>query len=252
MTTNAEWPVAFFDDDYLRIYRPTMTPERTSAEADFIAGALAPPAGARVLDLGCGFGRHAIAMAGRGYEMTGVDFNPRYLEIAGQEAAAAGVRVRWRTGDMRALEFDGEFDAAYSYFSSFGYYGDDENEQVLAGIARALKPGGRFLLDMVNRDRILVDPNLRTWAQRDDGALFVEEVSIDLRASRLVSRQRLIDPRGGPQVTKEYSLRVYTCAELTALLRRQGLRVVDAWGGPAREPYAADSRRLILLSERAA
>ena len=252
MNSHPEWPVAFFDDDYLRIYRPTFTAEGTATEVDFIEGALAPPPGGAVLDLGCGYGRHATALARRGYAVTGLDFNASYLEIATQEAAAANIAVAWRTGDMRALGFEREFDGVYSFFTSFGYYGDEENEQVLAGIARALKPGGRFLIDMVNRDGILIHPDLRTWSQREDGALFMEEVSLDLVASRVVSRQQLIDPRGGPRVTKEYSLRVYTCAELTALLRRHGLRVLEVWGGSSREPYIAESRRLVLLSERIA
>ena len=252
MTPQPEWPVAFFDDDYLRIYRPTFTPERTSSEVDFIEGALSLPTGGAVLDLGCGLGRHATAMARRGHAVTGLDFNARYLEIAEQEAKAAGVNVRWRQGDMRAMGFGPEFDGVYSFFTSFGYYDDEENEAVLTGIAKALKPGGRFLIDMVNRDGILVHPNLRTWAQREDGALFMEEVSIDLGASRVVSRQQLIDPRGGPQVTKEFSLRVYTCAELTALLRHHGMRVLEVWGGAGREAYDTESRRLILLSERVA
>ena len=252
MNSHPEWPVAFFDDDYLRIYRPMFTAEGTSAEVDFIEGALAPPAGGTVLDLGCGYGRHATALAERGYAVTGLDFNAHYLEIAGQEAAAAGVVVKWRAGDMRTLGFEGEFDGVYSFFTSFGYYDDEENELVIEGIARALRPGGRFLIDMVNRDGILVHPDLRTWSQREDGALFMEEVSLELAASRVWSRQQLIDPRGGPRVVKEYSLRVYTCAELTSMLRRHGLAVREVWGGAERGPYTTESRRLVLLSERGA
>jgi len=245
-----DWPVAFFDDDYLRIYRPQFTPERTAAETRFIAESLKAPAGGDVLDLACGFGRHAIGMAKLGFSVTGLDFNPRYLEIAAADAAAAGVRVAWRTGDMRRLGFDRTFDAVYSYFTSFGYFDDDENEQVLAGIAKALRPGGSVLLEMANRDRLLTHPQERTWSQRDDGALLMEEITLEWVTSRVISRQHLIDPQGGTHVTKEFSLRTYTCAELSALLRRQGLNVRAVQGGIEGQPYMPDSRRLVLVAER--
>lgn len=252
MSQQPEWPVAFFDDDYLRIYRPTFTPERTAAEVDFIEGLLALPPGAAVLDLACGYGRHAIGMAQRGYRVTGLDFNPHYLEIAAADARAAGAEVAWRAGDMRALPFAGEFAGAYSFFTSFGYFGDEENELVLAGIARALQPGGKFVIDMMNRDWLLTHPQQRTWTQREDGALFMEETSLELAASRVVARQILIDPQGGPQVTKEYFLRAYTCAELTALLRRHGLAVREVYGGTDRRAYDTEARRLVLVADRSA
>ena len=247
-----DWPVAFFDDDYLRIYRPHFTPERTAAETEFIAGMLALPEGAGVLDLACGFGRHAIGMARRGYRVTGLDFNPHYLEIAAADAAAAGVQVAWRSGDMRELGDAPDYDGVYSFFTSFGYFADEENERVLAAVARVLRPGGRFLLDVMNRDWILTHTEQRTWAQREDGALLMEETSLDLAESRVVARQILLDPQGGPQVTKQYSLRAYTCAELSALLRRHGFVVHEVVGGSRREPYSTESRRLILLAERRA
>jgi len=249
MKPRAEWPVAFFDDEYLKIYRTSFTPETTAREADFIESALALPKGAAVLDLACGGGRHAIRMAQRGYRLTGADFNPRYLEIAAAEARQAGVAVEWMALDMRALDFEGRFDAVYSYFTSFGYYSDEENEMVLARIARALKPGGRLLLDMANRDWGVTHPAQRTWSQREDGALLMEELTIDLKTSRVISRLTLIESQGA-RVTKEFELRVYTCAELTALLRRHGLTVREVWGGADRSEYSTESRRLILLAEK--
>ncbi len=252
MTHEPEWPVAFFDEDYLRIYRPQFLPERTEAETRFIAASLRAPQGGEVLDLACGFGRHAIGMAQLGYEVTGVDFNPRYLDIAATDAAAAGVVVTWRSGDMRTLDHDRAFDGVYSYFTSFGYFDDDDNERVLAGVARALRPGGRVLLEMMNRDWLLTHPQQRTWTQRDDGALLMEETALELVPSRVVSRQLLIDPKGGTQVTKQFFLRTYTCAELTALLRRHGLDVSEVTGGASGEPYGTDSRRLAIVAERRA
>ena len=141
---------------------------------------------------------------------------------------------------MRALPFDAEFASVYSFFTSFGYYGDDENEQVLAGIARALKPGGRFLIEMLNRDWLLTHPQQLVWTQREDGSFLMEETIIELAESRVVTRQTLIDPTGGPKVNKEYALRAYTCAELTSLLRRHGLKVIATWGGIQREPYSTE------------
>jgi SAM-dependent methyltransferase len=252
MDPKPDWPVAFFDDDYLRIYRPQFSPERTAAETRFIADSLALPAAAEVLDLACGFGRHAIGMAKLGYRVTGLDFNPGYLEIAAVDAREAGASVTWRAGDMRDLGPAPAFDGVYSYFTSFGYFEDDENERVLAAVARVLRPGRRFLLDLMNRDWLLTHSQQRTWTQREDGALLMEETSLELVGSRVISRQILIDPQGGPQVTKEFSLRAYTCAELSALLRRHGFRVLEVLGGVAREPFSAESRRLVILAERGA
>jgi SAM-dependent methyltransferase len=246
--TPTDWPVAFFDDDYLRIYRPMLTEEQTAHEVEFIEWALRIAPASTVLDLACGYGRHAIGMARRGHRVTGVDFNARYLELAAREAETAGLDARWRQGDMRALPFEREFDAAYSFFTSFGYYSDGENEKVIAGIARALKDGGRFLIDVVNRDWFLAHPQQRLWNQREDGSLLMEETSLDLSTSRVTSRQILIEPEGGHRLAKEFDLRAYTCAELTALLRRHGLEVLGVWGSAAREPYTVESRRLILVA----
>ncbi len=248
--TTPEWPVAFFDDDYLKIYRPMFSPEVTAREVAFIESALAPPAGGAVLDLACGYGRHAIGLAARGHRVTGVDFNPHYLAVAEQDARAAGAAVTWTQGDMRALPFEREFDGVYSYFTSFGYFSDAENERVIAGVARALKSGGRFLLDMTNRDWILTHPQQRIWNQLEDGSLLMEEVSLDLRKSLVITRQIHIAPEGGTRLTKEYQLRAYTCAELTALFARHGLAVREVWGGADRSEYSTESRRLVLLAAR--
>lgn len=252
MTVHPEWPITFFDEDYLRIYQPQLTEEKTRQETEFIAGALDLPHGATVLDLACGLGRHAIGMAQLGYHVTGVDFNPRYLEEAAVAADRAGVQVRWMVGDMRSLHVEEAFDGVYSYFTSFGYFTDRENDRVIGNIAQALRHSGRFLLDMANRDWILTHPQQRTWTQQADGGLLMEEATLDPSSSRVTSRLILIPPRGGAQVTKEFTLRLYTAAELGALFERHGLIVKHVWGGPERSEYSAESRRLVLLAEREA
>ena len=248
MRETSDWPIAFFDDDYLRIYAPMLTEELTQREVGFIESSLEVPKGGEVLDLACGVGRHAIAMAARGYRVTGVDFNAHYLALARAATARSGAAVDWQQGDMRALAFERRFAGVYSYFTSFGYFSDVENEQVLAGVARSLKTGGRFLLDVANRDWMLTHPQQRTWTQREDGALLMEEIVLELVSSRVTSRQTLIEPAGGPHVTKEFDLRAYTCAELTALFERQGLKVDKVLGSAEGQAYSTESRRLILVA----
>jgi SAM-dependent methyltransferase len=250
LSSTPEWPVAFFDDDYLLIYRPMFSEEVTTRETGFIEAALALPAGARLLDLACGFGRHATGMARRGYRVTGLDFNAHYLEIAAAVAKEGGLDVHWQQGDMRTLPFEREFDGVYSYFTSFGYFSDDENENVIAGVARALKTGGRFLIDVLNRDWILTHPAHRVWNQREDGSLLMEETSFDLPASRVISKQIHLTPDGAKRLEKSYVLRAYTCAELSSMMHRHGLEAREVWGGVDRVPYSTDTRRLVLLAER--
>jgi len=251
-TPYADWPIAFFDDDYLKIYGPRLTDEQTRSEVEFIERSLALTAASRVLDLACGIGRHAVAMAQRGHRVTGIDFNAHYLALGEQAARAAGVEVTWMQSDMRAFTTDTPFDAVYSFFTSFGYYSDDENEQVLENVARTLKPGGRFLIDLTNRDFTLTHPNQRNWIQRQDGALLMEETTLDLTSSRVTSRQTLIEPGAGSRITKEFDLRVYTCAELSALMRRHGLEPQRVLGGADETPYTTNSRRLVLIAARPA
>ena len=103
---------------------------------------------------------------------------------------------------------------------------------------------------MMNRDWLLGHSQQRTWSQREDGALLMEEISLDLESSRVTSRLTLIEPDKGAGPVKQFDLRAYTCAELKALLRRSGLGVRGVWGGADRSPYSAESRRLILLAEK--
>lgn len=160
------WWEEFFDEHYFDLYEPYLTPERTAREVEGVIQILALPLGAKVLDLCCGHGRHTIPLAKAGYQVTGLDLSEVFLKRARQDAAAADVAVTWVRRDMRDIPFQNEFDAIVNLFTAFGYFDDKaENQKVLEAVARALKPGGRFLIDVINRDYLAKVFLPRDWEQ---------------------------------------------------------------------------------------
>jgi SAM-dependent methyltransferase len=243
------WYEEVFDDDYLRTV-PFMTPDQTTREVQFIRDALAVKAGGEVLDVGCGYGRHAIEMAQQGVKMTGLDLSLPLLIKAADHAQKRGLSVNFVHADMREMTFSGQFDAAYCVLSSFGYFDEETNLRVATAICRSLKPGGRFLLDILNRDYIVGDLPSRVWWE-GDGCVILEEVDFNYHTSRVLIRRSVVFGNGR-QSEQEISMRAYSLHEVGRLLRQAGLRVLDVSGGLATKSkfFGAASRNIIAMCER--
>jgi SAM-dependent methyltransferase len=246
----SNWYVDFFREGFYHSWAPAERFQRAEREVDFIVEALGLQAGADVLDLCCGEGRHAIELARRGYRMSGLDLSALHLRLARQAAKEAGASVRWYRADMRDIPWEGDFDAVINIFTSFGYLESDEEDfKVLAGVARALKPGGRFLLDTINREMLVRHWEAHRWQEGTDGTLHLEDRRFDFLAGRQHNRVLSIHP-DGTRREREIDLRMYTLKELADMLSRAGLTVRRTWGGFDGREYGLDSRRMIVLSEK--
>jgi SAM-dependent methyltransferase len=245
------WYEELFNRDYDRIYFPTFTPEKNSAEVDFIVSTLSIPKGGRVLDLACGHGRHAIELAQRGFEITGIDLSPRFIEMAIQSARSKGLpNVEFLIGDMRQTHFVTRFDAAFSYFTSFGYFSDAENKGVLETVARALVPGGRFLIETVNRDWTIhkVENQPRRWDEIEPEFFLLEDIGFNAHTSRIHTKRIIFDH--GERRNVEYDIKLYTHAELEDMLEDAGFKVVATYGNKDSSPYAVSSPRMIIIAKK--
>src|SRR6516225_7214521 len=240
------WYKAFFGEDYLRLYEPILTPERTLRDVDGIVNLLALPQGSSVLDLCCGHGRHAIPLAQHGYKVTGQDLSEVFLREAEKEALAKGVHVDWVHGDMRNIPYENEFDAVINIFTAFGYFeNQDEDQKVLQQVSKALTPGGLFLLETLHREGLMRRYTPQMISYYPEGLIELEERSFDLFTSRNEVKITLLYPDGQ---RKEYgfSHRVYTLTELAQMLTMAGLQVKaysGAWDGST---LTIDNFRLIL------
>jgi SAM-dependent methyltransferase len=243
------WFVDLFDEDYLRTL-PFLTPQATQSEAEFVIDAMGLSPGAQVLDVGCGYGRHAMELAARGYHVVGLDLSTPLLVRGGEEAHRRGLSINFIRGDMRELDFDGQFDAAYCLFSTFGYFDDETNKKTVANIARALKPGGRVLIEILNRDYVIADLPTRVWWE-GDGCVVLEEVELNYFSSRIqVNRSVVFDD--GRQLEQEISVRAYSLHEVGKLMHAAGFRVLEVSGAYHTKGrfFGNQSRHIIVLAER--
>ena len=243
------WFVELFDEDYLRTL-PFLTPQATQAEAEFVIDALALTAGAQVLDVGCGYGRHAMELAARGFHVHALDLSLPLLLRGADEAQRRGLNINFVHGDMRDMSFENQFDGAFCLFSTFGFFDDEMNKKVVAHLARALRPGGRLVLDVLNRDYIAADLPTRVWWE-GDGCVVLEEVDFNYFTSRIVSSRSVVF-EDGRQLEQEISIRAYALHELGKVLHGAGFRVLEVSGNLAARGrfFGKDSRNLWIVAEK--
>ncbi len=243
------WFIDLFDEDYLRTL-PFLTPQATQSEAEFVIDAMGLSPGAQVLDVGCGYGRHAMELAARGFHVVGLDLSTPLLVRGGEEAQRRGLEINFVRGDMRELDFDAQFDGAYCMFSTFGYFDDETNKKTVANIARALKPGGRVMIEILNRDYVIADLPTRVWWE-GEGCVVLEEVELNYFSSRIqVNRSVVFDD--GRQLEQEISVRAYSLHEVGKLMHAAGFRVLEVSGGYHTRGrfFGNQSRHIIVLAER--
>jgi SAM-dependent methyltransferase len=243
------WFEEVFDEDYLRTL-PFMSADQTLREVEFIEASLAVNPGGQVLDIGCGYGRHAIELVQRGLDVTGLDLSLPLLLRAADEAQRRAMSVNFVHADMREMAFEKQFDGVYCMLTSFGYFDEEMNLRVAEGIARALKPGGRFLLDLVNRDYVVADLPSRVWWE-GNGCVVLEEVDFNFHTSRILTHRSIVF-EDGRQIEQEISVRAYSLHEIGRLLRQAGFRVIDVSGSLATRGhfFGGTSRSLLVLAEK--
>lgn len=224
------WFETLFDESYVAFYEELQDRDVAAKDAEFVERALALPGGAHLLDLGCGFGRHAVSLALRGHRVTGLDLSGPLLHIARDLAKNCGAEVEWIQRDMRELQGLPTFDACVSLYTVFGYFDDDSNEGVLRDVFHVLRPGGLFLLDVSNPLALLSRWPLRTFSESATG-IRLESADYDGVTGRIRSRRTLIRPGGARFDLTESDVRLYPPHELVRLLRRAGFTIEQSYGG---------------------
>jgi len=242
-----------FDASYARFWAAELGGERLAddiARIKAVAAKVGPGAAAgsasawRVLDLGCAFGRIANQLAAEGMAVTAVDQSAELLALA--RAAAADPSPTFVQADMRALTMPDSFDLALLWFSTFGYFDDEQNRGVLDRVFASLRIGGTLIIETRNWDRI--SREFEPWSVRfsGDDVLIERHEFIPLTGRQQTSQLALVDGRWR---NRSYFLRRYTGAELASMLFGVGFADVHLYGEDLR-PLTVEHRRLIAVAVR--
>jgi SAM-dependent methyltransferase len=192
-----------------------------------------------------------VELAAAGCAVTGLDLSQQYLDMAQSEARKAGVDLETVRADMRQIPFEGRFDAIVNMFSSFGYLeSEDEDAKVLSAVERALKAGGRLLMDLLNREWVIANYEEKDWHEGADGTLYLERRHFDLESSRNHVTFTVITPDGDQREIGGHHIRLYTLREIRGLLSSAGLDFERAYGGFESEDYSTGSRRMIVIARK--
>jgi SAM-dependent methyltransferase len=246
MSVHEGWR-AFFDG-HAPVYMQNEFTRNTLAEVEFLLDVLRLPAGARILDLGCGTGRHAVELARRGYNLVGVDLSRGMLHQAQAAARGAGVTASWVQADARRFAAPGAFDAAVCLCEgSFGLVDDGEDplahdRAIAANLARCLRPGGRLVLTALNAFKLL-----RQYGPEDIAAGAFDPATLTERHTMEW------DSAAGPRrvIVREHGHRP---DDLRALFESAGLAVEHVGGGTAGDwgfrPVDPDEYEIMLIGTR--
>jgi ubiquinone/menaquinone biosynthesis C-methylase UbiE len=215
---------------------------------------ISPPEDEPLLDLGCGAGRHLCVLRDMGFsQLVGLDLSQELLDVAAKQLADPGIgdsdsRVQLIQADMRAIPQTDYFATVLSLFTSFGYFErDDENENVLAAVHRALKPGGTFLIDYMNRGHVIA--HLVAYDEKVLTDRRIKNTRCLTADSRRVEKTTLVI-RDGVEHQFHESVRLYSADEMVDMLEAVGFESIQRYGSLDGEEFTPTSPRLVIVARK--
>lgn len=245
---NPHWYRDFFQGVAVKLWHAAIPRDQTLAEIDFAWQELGLMPDCRVLDVPCGHGRHALELAQRGCDVTGIDLSAEALALARRAADEAGCKVDYVQRDMRHIWPTEPYDAAITLGNSFGYLGPEGTAEFVRAVAAALRPGGRWLINSGAVAESII-PNLRPQFEHPVGEIGFR-ITNEYLAAESCLHSTFDFTTDGQTETREIWHWIFTVGEIRRMLAAEGLKTLALYSSQGREPYVLGSPQLYLVCEK--
>ena len=247
-TISDEWYTDFFSGLNCEMWVKAVPPEWTLREVDFLLSVLNVQPGASLLDIQCGYGRHLIELAKRGFNPTGLDISAEFLSTLNERAEAEQLTVQVIQGDILATPIEASFDGAYCLGNGFGYVDYEGMNTFVRNVAATLKPKARFVINSgLVAESIL--PNFPSTNRYVLGDLVM-----DIANSYVIDESYMATEltytkadRSEKHYFKHY---VYTLAEIKRLLAKHGLQTMAVYNSTEKQHYQLGDHQMYLVAEK--
>lgn len=238
-----EWFADYFDDGYRDFYKDILTPERTRIEVSFLNTLFSERNVRNILDIPCGYGRHALELAGKGYVVHGIDLYESQLDAARKHAASIK-NVSFERADMRNFHAR-EYDAAINMFSSFGYFSHDDDRNFLQSLVKSVHVNGYVVIDVRNPVRLVHEMKENAFVKERKTATLYEKEIFNPSDSTLIMSYT----RNG--VEKTAKINIYMPYEYEEMFQKNHCVIERFYGNYNGNSYDENrSWKLIMVARR--
>ncbi len=228
--------------------------EDTKRQVDFLAEKLELKGNEKILDLACGFGRHSLELAGRGFDVTGVDITPAYINYANEQAKKKNLNARFICSDIREINFENEFDVVLNMADgAVGYLeNDEENLKIFSVISKALKSGGKHFMDIMNGSYAATHFPCKLW-DAGEKCLTLSNFEWNNDTKTLIYGQLDFpygEPLPEPVMEEGNTIRLYTLDEIKLIFDKLGMNIIESYADFSGKPSSDNDIQLMICSEK--